>query len=58
MEVLSVNNAAGSFFEAIYFLFSWLPAPLDFLAFGALSLVLVVTIVRLVLILWDLLPFT
>lgn len=53
-----MSNGAASFFEAIYFLFSWLPTPIDLLAFGALSLVLVVTIVRLVLILWDLLPFT
>lgn len=52
------NNEAAALFEAIYFLFSWLPTPLDILAFGALSLVLVVTIVRLVLVLWDLLPFT
>lgn len=53
-----MNNEAAAFFDAIYFLFSWLPPPLNFLAFGALALVLVVTIVRLVLILWDLLPFT
>ena len=45
-------------FEAILLLFSWLPLPLDALAAGAVSLILVVVIVRLIAFLWELLPFT
>ena len=45
-------------FEAIMLLFSWLPSPLNALAAGALVLVLVVTIIRLIAFLWELLPFT
>ena len=45
-------------FEAIFLLFSWLPSPLNFLAVGAFSLILIVTIIRLIAFLWELLPFT
>lgn len=44
--------------EAIFLLFAWLPSPLNVLAAGAIALILVVTIVRLIAFLWDLLPFT
>lgn len=45
-------------FEAIFLLFSWLPPPIDALAVGAVALVLIVTVVRLIAFLWELLPFT
>lgn len=45
-------------FEAIFLLFSWLPPPIDVLAAGAVALVLVVTVIRLIAFLWELLPFT
>lgn len=45
-------------FEAIFLLFSWLPSPLNVLAIGAIALILVVTLIRLIAFLWDLLPFT
>ena len=45
-------------FEAIMLLFSWLPSPLNALAAGAVALILVVTIIRLIAFLWELLPFT
>lgn len=44
--------------EAIFLLFSWLPSPLNVLAIGGVALLLVVTVIRLIAFLWDLLPFT
>lgn len=44
--------------EAVFLLYSWLPAPLNVLAGGIFALTVVIVIVRLVAFLWDLLPFT
>ena len=44
-------------FQAITLLFSWLPPPLDVLAAGALTMVLIVAIIRLIAFIWELLPF-
>lgn len=50
---------AGNFFlEAVMALYAWLPPPLNALAAGAVALILVVTIIRLIAFLWELLPFT
>lgn len=43
--------------EAILLLFSWLPSPLNALAAGAFSLIVVVVIIRLVAFIWELIPF-
>ena len=51
-------DGAALFFEAVLLLFSWLPPPLNVMAAGAVSLVLVVVIIRLIAFLWELLPFT
>lgn len=43
--------------EAISLLFGWLPAPLDSIAAGAVALIVVVAVVRLVAFVWELIPF-
>lgn len=45
-------------FEAILLLFTWLPSPLNVLASGIFALSLIIVVLRLIVFLWDLLPFT
>ena len=45
-------------FEYIWLLFTWLPSPLDIICFGAVCPLLVAAIVRIVVKVIDLLPFT
>lgn len=45
-------------FEVLYLLFSWLPSPLDKLFFGAFCIFLVLVLIKLIAIIWDVLPFT
>lgn len=44
-------------FEALYLCFSWLPAPLNIILFGALCFVLVVALVKLIAAIIDMIPF-
>lgn len=44
-------------FEVLALLFSWLPPPLDSLLFGALCVLLVVVLVRLIIAVLDMIPF-
>lgn len=52
-----MSNGGSLLFEAIFLLFSWLPPVLRILVVGALGLVLIVTLCRVIAFLWELLPF-
>lgn len=45
-------------FEVLLLMFSWLPAPLDKIVFGALCILVVVVLIKLVAAIIDMLPFT
>lgn len=45
------------FFEILYLMFSWLPAPLDKIAFGAVCLLLLFVVFKLVCAILDFIPF-
>lgn len=45
-------------FDAFLVLFSWLPPPLNIIAFGAVSLLVLVTVIKLIAKIIDMLPFT
>ncbi len=45
-------------FDAFLTLFSWLPPPLNVIAFGAVSLLVLVTVIKLIAKIIDMLPFT
>jgi len=44
-------------FEILMLLFSWLPAPLDKLFFGAFCILLVVVLIKLIAAIIDMIPF-
>lgn len=44
-------------FEILFLMFSWLPAPLNVIAFGAVCIVLVLAVIRFVALIFDLIPF-
>lgn len=44
-------------FELLYLMFTWLPAPLDKIVFGAFCILAVLALVKLIGFLWDMLPF-
>lgn len=45
-------------FDVLLLMFSWLPSPLDKLVFGALCILVVVVLIKLVAAIIDMLPFT
>lgn len=45
------------FFEILWLMFSWLPAPLNAIAFGAVCLLLLFVIFRVVCAVLDFIPF-
>ena len=45
------------FFEILWLMFSWLPAPLNVIAFGAVCLLLLFVIFRVVCAVLDFIPF-
>lgn len=45
-------------FDVIRLMFSWLPAPLDAIAFGVVCLVFIFALIKLIAAIIDLLPFT
>ncbi len=45
-------------FDAFLTLFSWLPPPLNVIAFGAVCVLVLVTIIKLIAKIIDMLPFT
>lgn len=45
-------------FDVIRLMFSWLPPPLDAIAFGAVCLVFLFALIKLIAAIIDLLPFT
>lgn len=45
------------FFEILYLMFSWLPPPLDVIAFGAVCLLLLFVVFRFVCAVLDFIPF-
>lgn len=45
-------------FEVLALFFSWLPPPLDTLVVGAFAVLLVLTIIRLIIAIIDMLPFS
>lgn len=44
-------------FEVLYLLFSWLPSPLNVMAFGLFCLLVVVACVKLIAVIIDMIPF-
>lgn len=44
-------------FEFLFLMFSWLPAPLNVIAFGAVCIVLVLAVMRLIVLIIDMIPF-
>lgn len=44
-------------FEILYLYFSWLPAPLNVIAYGAVCLVLVVVLIKFIAAVIDMIPF-
>jgi len=44
-------------FDALMLLYSWLPAPLNVICFGAVCVVVVLAVMRFIALIWDLLPF-
>lgn len=44
-------------FEALYLMFSWLPSPLNVIAFGAFCIMAVVALIKLISIILDMIPF-
>lgn len=44
-------------FEALQLLYSWLPAPLDDIVFGAFCILLLIALVKLVAKIIDMIPF-
>jgi len=44
-------------FEFLFLMFSWLPAPLNVIAFGAVCIVLVLAIMRLIALIIEMIPF-
>lgn len=44
-------------FEVIRLMFSWLPAPLDSILFGAVCLLLVIVLIKLIARIIDMIPF-
>lgn len=44
-------------FEFLFLMFSWLPAPLNVIAFGAVCIVLVLAVMRLIVLIIDMVPF-
>lgn len=44
-------------FEILYLMFTWLPAPLDKLVFGAFCLLVVFALVKLIIAVIDMIPF-
>ena len=44
-------------FEILYLMFSWLPSPLNVIAFGAVCIVLVLAVIRVIVLVFDLIPF-
>lgn len=45
-------------FEVIALLFSWLPPPLDAIAFGIVCLALLLVVIKVIAMVIDMLPFT
>lgn len=46
------------FFDILRLLFSWMPAPLDSIVFGAFCLLLIFVLIKLIAAVIDMLPFT
>ena len=44
-------------FEFLFLMFSWLPAPLNVIAFGAVCIVLVLAVMRLIALIIEMIPF-
>lgn len=44
-------------FEFLFLMFSWLPAPLNVIAFGAVCIVLVLAVMRLIVLVIEMIPF-
>lgn len=44
-------------FEILYLLFSWLPPPLNAILFGAFCVLLVMTLMKLIAAIIDMIPF-
>ena len=45
-------------FDVIWLLFSWLPSPLNVICFGGICVLLSIAIIRVVIKVLDMLPFT
>lgn len=44
-------------FEMLYLMFTWLPSPLDVIAFGAVCILAVVAVAGLIIMVKDMIPF-
>lgn len=44
-------------FEVMHLMFTWLPSPLDTLVFGALCILLILTLAKLIIWILDMIPF-
>lgn len=44
-------------FDALYLMFSWLPAPLNVIVFGAFCIMAVVALIKLISVILDMIPF-
>jgi len=44
-------------FDILFLFFSWLPAPLNIIAFGAICMVLVIALVKFIAAVIDMIPF-
>ena len=44
-------------FDVIYLMFCWLPSPLNILAFGAICILVVVALIKLIITILDMIPF-
>lgn len=44
-------------FEFLFLMFSWLPAPLNVIAFGSICIVLILALMRLIALIIEMIPF-
>lgn len=44
-------------FDILFLMFSWLPAPLNVIAFGAVCFVLILAVMRLIALIIEMIPF-
>ena len=45
-------------FDVLFLMFSWLPSPLNVIAFGSVCILFVIALIKLIAMILDMLPFS